>query len=137
MAKTSKSRARWVIAAVVIGLLVIVGFGAWQMRAVADAADAADAGASLTQDPARYHGETRDAYLVAREHPDLLAQLDCYCGCEQNEGHKNLLDCFRTSHGATCDICMGEALTAGKMLAQGTPIAQIRDALRARYGHGG
>jgi Protein of unknown function with PCYCGC motif len=134
MAKTSKSRARWVIAAVVIGLLVIVGFGARQMRA---AADATDSSASVTQNPALYHGETRQAYLVAREHPDLLAQLDCYCGCEQNEGHKNLLDCFRTNHGATCDICVGEAVTAGQMFAQGTPIDQIRQALRARYGHGG
>jgi hypothetical protein len=136
MAKASNSRVRWAIAAVVIGLLVTIGFGARQMRASADAIGS-DAGASLTQDPELYRGDIRQAYIVAREHPELLAQLDCYCGCEQNEGHKNLLDCFRTNHGASCDICMGEAVTAGQMLAQGTPIDQIRDALRARYGHHG
>lgn len=136
MAKGSNNRARWTIGAVVIGLVVIVGFGAQRMRAAADS-NAAGASASLTQDPSLYEGETRQAYIVARDHPELLAQFDCYCGCEQNEGHKNLLDCFRTNHGASCDICTGEAVTAGKMVAQGTPIDQIRDALRARYGHGG
>ena len=135
MAKGSNSRMRWMVAAAVLGLIVIAGFGAWQMRAAADSSGGA--GASITQDPKLYQGDTRQAYTVAGEHPDLLAQLDCYCGCEEHEGHKNLLDCFRTNHGATCDICVGEAVTAGQMLSQGTPIDQIRDALRARYGHGG
>jgi Protein of unknown function with PCYCGC motif len=134
MAKGSNNRIRWIIAAAVLGLLMIIGFGAWQMRA---AADANGGSANLTQDPALYQGDTRQAYIVARDHPELLAQLDCYCGCEEHEGHKNLLDCFRTNHGASCDICVGEAVTAGQMLAQGTPVDQIRDALRARYGHHG
>jgi Protein of unknown function with PCYCGC motif len=133
MTKASNIRMRWIIAAVTVGLIVIAGFGVWQIRA----ADGPGAGASLTQDPDLYRGDTRQAYLVAREHPDLLAQLDCYCGCEQNEGHKSLLDCFRTNHGASCDICIGEAVTAEQMLTQGTPIDQIRDALRTRYGHRG
>jgi uncharacterized protein with PCYCGC motif len=136
MTKGSDSRVRWMIAAVAIGLLVIVGFGAWQMRAAADA-NGGGASASLTQDPELYRGDIRQAYIVARDHPELLAQLDCYCGCEQHEGHKNLLDCFRTNHGASCDICVGEAVTAGQMLTQDTPVDQIRDALRARFGHHG
>jgi hypothetical protein len=136
MASRSKSRGRWVAAGAAIGLLLVIGIGAWQMRAAADPkSDSADA--SLTQDPALYQGDTRQAYTVARDHPELLAQLDCYCGCEQHEGHKNLLDCFRTNHGAACDICVGEAVTAGQMLSQGTPVDQIREALRTRYAHGG
>ncbi len=136
MAKGSNSR--WLIIAAAIGLLLALGIGAWQMRASAGAgAGDNTGGASLTQDPNLYQGDTKQAYMVAREHPELLAQLDCYCGCEQHEGHKNLLDCFRTNHGAGCDICVGEAVTAGQMLSQGTPVDQIREALRARYGHGG
>lgn len=134
MAKRRNNRMRWITAAAIVGLLVSLGAGAWQMRA-ATADDGG--GAGLTQDPELYRGDTRQAYIVAREHPELLAQLDCYCGCEQNEGHKNLLDCYRTNHGAACDVCMGEALTGAQMLAQGTPIDQIREALRARYGHRG
>jgi hypothetical protein len=136
MAKGSKNRTLWIIGAVVIGLVVSVGVGAWHLHAAANASGS-DASVSLTQDPALYQGDARQAYLVAREHPELLAQLDCYCGCEEHEGHKNLLDCFRTNHGAGCDICIGEAVTAGQMLSQGTPVDQIREALRARYGHGG
>jgi hypothetical protein len=139
MAKGSNSRARPTVAGVAVALLLIagvIGFRTWQSRTGADAGgNAADV--SLTQDPALYQGDTRQAYTVARDHPDLLAQLDCYCGCEEHEGHKNLLDCFRTNHGAVCDICMGEAVTAGEMLGRGTPVDQIREALRARYGHGG
>lgn len=135
MANGSKSRTRWMIAVAAIGIILIAGAGAWHMRAAADASGGG-ASASLTQDPGLYQGDTRQAYIVARDHPELLAQLDCYCGCEQNEGHKNLLDCFRTNHGAGCDICVGEAVTAGQMLSQGTPVDQIREALRARYGHG-
>ncbi len=136
MANGSKSRTRWMIALAAIGILLIAGVGAWHMRAAADASGGG-AGGSLTQDPGLYQGDTRQAYIVARDHPELLAQLDCYCGCEQHEGHKNLLDCFRTNHGAGCDICVGEAVTAGQMLNHGTPVDQIREALRARYGHGG
>jgi hypothetical protein len=136
MANGSKSRTRWMIALAAVGILLIAGAGAWRLRTAADASGAGNS-ASLTQDPGLYQGDTRQAYIVARDHPELLAQLDCYCGCEQHEGHKNLLDCFRTNHGAGCDICVGEAVTAGQMLSQGTPVDQIREALRARYGHGG
>jgi hypothetical protein len=92
--------------------------------------------ASLTLDPGLFQGPTRQAYLVAQQHPELLAQLDCYCGCEQHEGHKNLLECFRTNHGAGCETCVGEAVTAGRMADSGTPIDQIRQALHDRYSHG-
>lgn len=36
------------------------------------------------------------AYQFAVDHPDLLAQIPCYCGCAA-DGHKNNLDCFITS----------------------------------------
>ncbi len=137
MAKT-KSPAGWsrtLVLFAVVGLLLIVGAGVWQMRAAA--APAAATAPRLTLDPKEFTGDTRQAYTVAEKHPELLAQLDCYCGCEQHEGHKNLLDCFRTTHGAGCDICVGEAVTAGQMYESGTPVDQIRDALRTRYGHGG
>ncbi len=137
MAKT-KSSAGWsrtLVLFAVLGLLLIAGAGVWQMRAAA--APAASAPPRLTLDPKEFTGDTRQAYTVAEKHPELLAQLDCYCGCEQHEGHKNLLDCFRTTHGAGCDICVGEAVTAGQMYESGTPVDQIRDALRTRYGHGG
>ena len=71
-----------------------------------------------------------------RSDPALLAQLHCYCGCDDTDGHKNLLDCFRDTHGSTCAICCGEARDAESMASRGMPVEQIRDALRARYAHG-
>ena len=49
---------------------------------------------------------------------------------------RDLLDCFRDTHGSTCAICCGEARDAESMASRGMAIEQIRDALRARYAHG-
>lgn len=120
--------------AAVLALILFAGVATYQLRA---AAEAVGAGNGITMDPNQYMGETRQAYVVAQKHPDLLAQLHCYCGCEQHEGHHNLLDCFRTNHGAGCAICVGEAVAAGEYFDGGMPADQIREALRQRYGSGG
>jgi Protein of unknown function with PCYCGC motif len=86
-----------------------------------------------TLDPMQFTGEVREAYTIARENPDLLAQLHCYCGCDRTDGHKNLLDCYRGHHAASCAICTNEVLEAKKMFDQGASIETIREALRARF----
>jgi hypothetical protein len=118
---------------IVAALLGLAGVAVYQMRASADAAATSN---GITLNPELFEGETHEAYLVAQQHPELLAQLDCYCGCEQHEGHKNLLDCFRSNHGATCATCTGEAVTAGQLYENGTPVEQIRALLRQRYDRG-
>ena len=42
--------------------------------------------------PKNFQGDVRKAYEAAERKPALLAQLHCYCGCDQAYGHKNLLD---------------------------------------------
>jgi len=95
----------------------------------------ADPGEQLrvTLDPKGFQGDVRKAYEAAERNPALLAQMHCYCGCDKADGHKNLLDCFRDTHGSTCAICVGEARDAEQMANRGVPVEQIRDALRARY----
>ncbi|HEY6395133.1 MAG TPA: CYCXC family (seleno)protein, partial [Candidatus Binataceae bacterium] len=83
----------------------------------------------LTLDPNLFKGEVKQAYQVAERDPALLAQMHCYCGCDRIQGHKNLLDCFRDTHGSTCAICVGEAREADTLAKQGLPVDQIRDAL--------
>jgi hypothetical protein len=39
------------------------------------------------------------AYLAAERIPSVLAQQPCYCHCYKF-GHRSLLDCFTTRHGA-------------------------------------
>ena len=134
MYRKSNGAAGLITGVIVAALLGLAGVAVYQMRASADAAAGSN---GLTLNPELFQGETHEAYLVAQRHPELLAQLDCYCGCEQHEGHKNLLDCFRTNHGATCATCTGEAVTAGQLYENGTPVEQIRALLSQRYAHGG
>jgi Protein of unknown function with PCYCGC motif len=55
-------------------------------------------GLPKTLDPNLIKGKDREGYQVAREIPEILAQLPCFCGCEA-VGHENLLDCFVDEHG--------------------------------------
>jgi hypothetical protein len=87
----------------------------------------------LTLDPNQFVGPVKEAYKFAEQNPALLAQLHCYCGCDKAEGHQNLLDCYRGTHGASCEICTGEALLAKRMSDQGSPVDQIRDAIRRNF----
>ena len=131
--KQRRSSVGLVVGAAVALILLCAAFAVYQLRP----ASASDPDAvSATLDPNQFVGEVREAYEVARDKPELLAQLDCYCGCEQHEGHKNLLDCFRTDHGAGCPTCTGEAVTAGQLADGGMPADKIREYLKTRYGHG-
>ena len=54
-----------------------------------------------TLDPARFVGKASAAHQVAREIPDVLDQLYCYCACDKHLGHKSLLSCYTDNHAAT------------------------------------
>ncbi len=54
-----------------------------------------------TLDPGRFVGKARAAHEVARESPDLLDHLYCYCECDKSIGHKSLLSCYTDGHAAT------------------------------------
>ncbi len=55
-------------------------------------------GLPQTLDPKLIKGKDREGYQVAKEIPEILAQLPCFCGCEA-VGHESLLDCFVDEHG--------------------------------------
>ncbi len=55
-------------------------------------------GLPKTLDPNLIRGEDRQGYQVAKEIPEILAQLPCFCDCE-SVGHESLLDCFIDEHG--------------------------------------
>lgn len=136
MASNTKGPIALIAGIAIVAIVAVAMFGIYQIKAQG-AASAAAAATSLTLNPDLFTGETKEAYEVAEKHPDLLAQLHCYCGCEQHEGMKSLLDCFRTNHGAGCAICVGEAVTAGQLYDRGTPVEQILNVLRDRYSHRG
>ena len=52
-------------------------------------------------DPALFVGKAALAHRVAREIPDTLDQLYCYCECDKHMGHRSLLSCYTDGHAAT------------------------------------
>ena len=84
--------------------------------------------------PEQFTGPTREAYRAVKEIPQTIAQLPCYCHCDEGFGHKSLHSCFETDHGAHCAVCVNEALMAYRMEKEMklTP-AQIRERIVAMY----
>ena len=86
-----------------------------------------------TLNPESFTGPARDAYRAAREISVTLAQLPCYCHCDQGFGHKSLYSCFESDHAAHCAVCVQEALLALKLEKEGKSPSQIRDTIVAQY----
>jgi hypothetical protein len=86
-----------------------------------------------TLQPARFMGKARDAYVAAQKIPKTLAQLPCYCHCDQSFGHKSLHSCFVDDHASQCAVCVDEALLAYQLEKSGKTASQIREQIIAQY----
>ena len=75
-----------------------------------------------------------EAYAAARNAPQVLDGIFCHCQCARNLGHRSLLTCFESDHGARCDICLGEAMLASELAAGGSTRQQIRRSIDDRFG---
>jgi len=75
-----------------------------------------------------------EAYAAARAAAATLDGVYCHCDCSKHAGHRSLLTCFETNHGAYCDICMGEAMLAAQLAARGTSLQEIRAAIDSQFG---
>lgn len=69
----------------------------------------------MTLDPNQFIGPVKEAYQIAEKNPALLAQLNCYCGCDKQYGHQNLLDYYPGDHAAKCKIGIGSAQMAEQL----------------------
>jgi len=54
-----------------------------------------------TLSPSLFVGKAAWAHEVAKEIPEVLDQLYCYCECDKHLGHKSLLSCYTDGHAAT------------------------------------
>jgi Protein of unknown function with PCYCGC motif len=75
-----------------------------------------------------------EAYAAARDAAATLDGMYCHCDCSKHAGHRSLLTCFESDHGAYCDVCMGEAIVAHGMAQQGRPLEEIRTAIDRQFG---
>jgi hypothetical protein len=87
-----------------------------------------------TLPPERFFGQARQAYQVAKEIPQVLAQLPCYCHCDESFGHKSLHSCYESEHSSQCAVCVNEALLAYRLQKeQGLTAPQIRARIIAEF----
>ena len=126
-----KKQAMWlVLGAGVLGLIawVFIGGGGEQFTA---------SGKRLihTMDPSYFAQDpkARAAYQVAKDMPEVLAELPCFCGCMTALGHESNLFCFKDEHGSGCNICEDIALEARDMHDKGFSIERIKDAIRQHF----
>ena len=108
---------------------------------------AAGCGGSTDEDVSKYKGgETREtlspsyftgraarAYRAAKEIPEVLDHMHCYCECKKHNGHKSLQTCFVNQHGLNCSICIDEAIMAHELHKKGKSIADIRRAIDRKF----
>jgi hypothetical protein len=92
---------------------------------------------AATLPPAEFFGKAKEAYKVAQEIPKTLAQLPCYCHCDQSFGHKSLHACFVDDHAAHCAVCVDEALLAYRLQREEKLSAeQVRERIIEKYSVG-
>lgn len=108
------------------------------------------------QQPQSYFGEQADLnranipapYMMAQ--PNLQAAMSaaanpanqaiaqkifCYCGCDREDGHRNLLDCYRTGHVPNCKTCQNEFVSINQMRAQGESLSEIQNNIDSEFSH--
>jgi Protein of unknown function with PCYCGC motif len=71
----------------------------------------------------------QNAYTLAARVKKVLYQQPCYCHCDRSQGHKSLLDCFASTHGSGCGVCMREAVYSYEQSKKGKTAAQIREGI--------
>ena len=64
----------------------------------------------------------------AREIPQILDGLYCYCDC-RSSGHRSLLSCFEVTQAVGCWGCKDEAELAYKLHGEGKSLDEIREAI--------
>lgn len=130
--------------AMLVGGLITAGLVAVVMVGASDAsgshpeprADATTVQAQQVVGPERYatHPRIAEVYAQAAEIPDVLDGLYCYCDCSQHSDHYSLLDCFKSDHGAGCDVCLTEAALAYRLHKEGKSLQEIRKTVDGLYG---
>jgi hypothetical protein len=106
--RTRRRRIRLSIIVVVLGLVVAAALE-WRATSPLPATSASSVDRAPvprretrpTLEPALFTGKAAEAYRVAREMPDVLDQLQCYCACRSEYGHVSLLSCYVDGHGST------------------------------------
>ena len=119
-----------------IGAMLILGGIAWISLSIMGQSNNESRSSAKrfeTLAPEMFTGRTREAYQAAKDVPEVLEQLPCYCGCRHTFDHKNNLFCFKDQHASACTICENTALEGRKMHDEGVPIERIKKVIQEKY----
>jgi hypothetical protein len=86
-----------------------------------------------TLSPYYFNGQVARAYEIAREIPEVIDSLYCYCDCKKHMGHKSLLTCYVDQHAVRCDLCLDEVYMASELHSQGADVVAIRKAVDKKF----
>lgn len=84
--------------------------------------------------PDNFQLPIRLGYSAAAKFPGIVAKLFCYCGCDQANNHDSLLTCFRSDHGADCQICQEEAIVASQLASRSCSLKEIQAKIESSFG---
>jgi hypothetical protein len=112
---------------VLAALLLLQGCGSADNKMTAESIRGGETRGTLS--PAYFVGPAAKAYRVAKEIPEVLDSLHCYCECKKNFGHKSLLTCYVDRHAEYCSVCIDEALMAYQLHKEGKDVVSIRKAV--------
>ena len=78
--------------------------------------------------------DTRRAFELVRQIPQIADGIRCSCGCAEIEGYYSLLSCFEKDGMAQhCEVCQGHAVLAHRLHRAGKSLNQIRAAIDAEF----
>lgn len=128
-----------IMVGVALAIAALIIYGGTREAAAAHHPDPAPNATAEHVAPAdRYAAHPRIAavYGQAAEIPHVLDGLYCHCDCSKHAGHRSLLECFESDHGANCDVCLGEAELAYRLTLEGKTLDEVRAAIDRAYGGG-
>lgn len=143
----------FILVSLLVSASLGIGYGIWRpstpYRAAAHSEEQLTANllAHLPDYVQKAEANVQAAYRFAMDHPDLLAQIPCYCGCEKTLHHKHNLDCYiaafkpdgsvaqYTGHAAYCGVCVDTTLLARDLAGEGQTAHAIHTAIDAQYGY--
>ena len=141
----SASVPNWVYLVVSAAVVLALGLGGLTLMGKGGS-PAPETGGSLPSWLAQAPPPVKEAYAYAADNPDKVSYIPCYCGCGRHSGHQSVNDCFVAArgadgtvvydpHGSGCDMCVDIVLTTKRMLAQGSTLHEVRQAVDAKYSY--
>jgi len=74
------------------------------------------------------------AFDEVRQIPEIVDGIRCHCGCATDKKRYSLLSCYEGDGMAKeCHTCQGQARMAFRLHKDGKSLAEIRDAIDAKY----